>query len=797
VKTVRGFSIASLAHVRVGCGQSTRCAYRRRKNCIAIVALCLFAFGGAVRAGTHDFDGNGYVNIADYARFEACLGQSGPGGNTGLAECFELFDADSDGDVDLADFSSFQRARGHLPMPLKDVFGNAITIASSNPYNGRQTCGPCHDVARISNGFLFQQGRTDTSGRLDMRDDYHGDGRFWIKSSGRYGKWGQSFRYLLAAQDNVRASDMDQTAFAWVRDCGACHPGGGPGEYDRNNMPFFDRQTGRFGYEALGKTPEDMLYSGDYALIDYATGALRPAPWNVTGLSGPDCLQCHRTQRTIVNGRDMNFTWRQSVLAAGERLVDDAGLPVPAFEAAATAGQGWFSRLQPSAVRNSTVANGFPGSADMALLTLDQAAASPAAPPVLQIDYNVGVGNGSLACAENGSVQLTPQSLTWPPKDRACWGCHPFQTITGTLWFDNRDVLYRYFNRLSDGDPNNDIAPENSRVCTVCHIGDLNHNFGRGNSLQIHYRDDLDWQGIRNCRSCHLATLPDGQPNPGKHPAAPEFPGAITIHLKMESPGETVTKVSCQACHIPYALAPALLFRDITIPGATGTTSQYLSADPLDPANPDKSRWYPAFAWKTDVDGNRRLFPVNYWISIYWGNWDQRNTPDDLSDDIISPIPLWRVTQVIPQPLPIVTDDNGDGQLEINRPEEILAYLQLLKTPDSYGVPVAANPVLVKGPRVWYEKADAPGGVDSFDHRNTGMSITFYPYIWSLDHNVLPVAESLGYAPNHGPEGCSDCHRPATHDAPVWDRLILVDPYGPDGKPVYETVRQMTGVNPP
>ncbi|MDO8630949.1 MAG: hypothetical protein Q7R41_10700, partial [Phycisphaerales bacterium] len=166
-------------------------------------------------------------------------------------------------------------------------------------------------------------------------------------------------------------------------------------------------------------------------------------------------------------------------------------------------------------------------------------------------------------------------------------------------------------------------------------------------------------------------------------------------------------------------------------------------------------------------------------------------------DDIVSPIPLWRVAQVIPQPPPVVTDDNGDGQLEINRPAEILACLRLLKSPDMYGVPVARNPVLVKGPRVWYERADAPEGADSLDHRDTGMSITFYPYIWGLDHNVLPVAESNGYAPDHRPEGCRDCHRPDTHKAPVWDRLILVDPYGPDGRPVYETVRQMTGVNPP
>ena len=34
-------------------------------------------------------------------------------------------------------------------------------------------------------------------------------------------------------------------------------------------------------------------------------------------------------------------------------------------------------------------------------------------------------------------------------------------------------------------------------------------------------------------------------------------------------------------------------------------------------------------------------------------------------------------------------------------------------------------------------------------------------------------------------------------DTPVMDRLVLIDPYGPDGKPVYTSVREMTGLNPP
>ena len=143
-----------------------------------------------------------------------------------------------------------------------------------------------------------------------------------------------------------------------------------------------------------------------------------------------------------------------------------------------------------------------------------------------------------------------------------------------------------------------------------------------------------------------------------------------------------------------------------------------------------------------------------------------------------------------------VTDDNGDGKLEINRDEEILAYIAALKGVDSYGRQVAANPVLVKGLRIWYEDPGAPGGVSSFDPESFGMKVE-----WGtkrgLSHSVLPKEFALGYNATNPELGCRDCHRPDTFDSPVFDRLILVDPWRTDGRPVYKTVRQLTGMNPP
>lgn len=54
-----------------------------------------------------DLDGNGVVNLADYAVFQGCF--TGPGGGPVDGQCI-AGDSDLDGDIDLIDFGAFQRA---------------------------------------------------------------------------------------------------------------------------------------------------------------------------------------------------------------------------------------------------------------------------------------------------------------------------------------------------------------------------------------------------------------------------------------------------------------------------------------------------------------------------------------------------------------------------------------------------------------------------------------------------------------------------------------------------------------
>lgn len=721
-----------------------------------------------------DFDGNGYVDPRDFRYLEICLSISGPGKDPGFTECRNVFDSDGDLDVDLKDIAAFQLARGHLPIPLRDTAGNPIPENSTTPYSGRQTCaGSCHahDTQRIVNGFKFQQGRTDLQGNIIVRDDYFNDGRWWQRSPGRYGACnpGGGMR-ILAPKEAQNESQIDLTTFRWVAECTGCHPGNGPGEFDRDGQRLFDVTTNRFGYEELGKTSEEVRLDGDYAYMD-ASGVLQPARWDITGISEADCLHCHVADPAWQNGPNANrYTRRAAAAAAQASLVDDAGSPVPAFASAGVAGQGWFSSMPVVGGRATK----------------------------LQIDYNVGVTSGKLLIDEAGAVALVSRAIDFPPRDNACWLCHGpigWVSLRGGVWFDDRDFHYAKLNKLSDADPTNDVPPPRSTACNFCHPGDLDHNFAKGNSLAQHSRQELDWLNLRDCRGCHLET------SPNRHPDAPPVPGTLHIHQVM---WVTPDVLSCQACHIPLPWAPPTAmraFRDSSVTGISTTyqANRFYSADPLDPSDPDKSRWYPALYPKVDSDGVVRLFPaIPPNLNIYWADWDQRGTPEDKTDDLIWPLAAWRLNQIFHgQALAGVTDDNSDGILEVNRPEEILVYINALKGDDSYGNPVALNPVLVKGPRVWHEDPGAPEGVDSFDPEEFGIKVDGQGGIWGINHNPRRAEEAWGYNAENAELGCRDCHRPDTLDSPVFDRLILMDPWGPDGQPIYQKVRTLTGMNPP
>jgi len=75
----------------------------------------------------------------------------------------------------------------HEPIPLKGYDGRELSIDSKEPYSPEKTCGECHEYDMITNGYHFQQGRTDGLGRIVISDNFNPK-KPWHKSAGMFGK---------------------------------------------------------------------------------------------------------------------------------------------------------------------------------------------------------------------------------------------------------------------------------------------------------------------------------------------------------------------------------------------------------------------------------------------------------------------------------------------------------------------------------------------------------------------------------------------------------------------------------
>ena len=76
----------------------------------------------------------------------------------------------------------------HDAVELIGYDGKPLVKASTEPYSPKLTCGECHEYDDITNGYHFQQGRTDATGKIVMADDFNAE-KPWILSDGMYGKW--------------------------------------------------------------------------------------------------------------------------------------------------------------------------------------------------------------------------------------------------------------------------------------------------------------------------------------------------------------------------------------------------------------------------------------------------------------------------------------------------------------------------------------------------------------------------------------------------------------------------------
>ncbi len=188
------------------------------------------------------------------------------------------------------------------PFHLRDEDGEVINPVkdenAGKPYSPKMTCGACHDYEKITKGFHFTQGVGETPTAEQAARC------LWASTPGNFGgNWcspAPLYRYL-SPKKNASAAVMDMTAFTFFTSpCGACHPGGGSAEYDREGRRY-DRWMSdpKSGLTSKG----DNNLDGDYY----------QARWSETGVLEADCLLCHMPEYDLGERKKQlgawNFRW--------------------------------------------------------------------------------------------------------------------------------------------------------------------------------------------------------------------------------------------------------------------------------------------------------------------------------------------------------------------------------------------------------------------------------------------------------------------------------------------------------
>ena len=191
------------------------------------------------------------------------------------------------------------------PFHLKDEDGNIIDptkypdgspVPPGERYSlpqaisARKTCGTCHEYDRATHGYHFMTGMDEL-----FESPASGAPRGVHRGPGFFGKWQLLYQRELAPKHFDDPDNIDLTPFEFVVQCGVCHPGGGPMEFDRNGQRY------------------DEALANDRTLTFFGDSDYWEAPWDRTGVIEADCFICHlegyeysvRAQQI----KKLNFKW--------------------------------------------------------------------------------------------------------------------------------------------------------------------------------------------------------------------------------------------------------------------------------------------------------------------------------------------------------------------------------------------------------------------------------------------------------------------------------------------------------
>ena len=349
----------------------------------------------------------------------------------------------------------------------------------------------------------------------------------------------------------------------------------------------------------------------------------------------------------------------------------------------------------------------------------------------------------------NAIVHIAPE-----PRNEACLGCHfkPDWKKRGAAYSARTDV------HMIAGLRCVDCHAAGSRAADPRIRDREAHQVGKGDDPSGMVRNDLD-NTVRSCEDCHLK----GWRN------APRATHAWLPPLHME-------KISCQACHIPTRAVKSALVQ---------ASDVYNPAPRITP--PPKHIWtfydqemafwnhygeLELFTGKDEPTNVTRPTLIRYKGKIYpanrvhsaWVGFEESGKPglnQLLMKDFFQMWTQHRADSAGVYPaLSKITDDNRDGVIEVNRPEEIDALLSSVRSYlSTTGFPMAGRRLVwVSDSRAYYSSTESR----ALAHKE--YEATAYASVYKFSHDVAPARAALGAG------GCTDCHRAAS---PFFEGAVL------------------------
>lgn len=328
--------------------------------------------------------------------------------------------------------------------------------------------------------------------------------------------------------------------------------------------------------------------------------------------------------------------------------------------------------------------------------------------------------------------------------------------------------------------------------CVDCHSAGSNAHDPRINGREVHHiakgddpggrvRDDLD-NSVRDCSHCH---------------STGEFGAPIATHAWL--PPLHLETIACQTCHTPEKLVMPIQLQasDVFNPdpwidpggkqlwtfyGVDGTyRNHYGLLNVMGYDDKPTERFRPVLARYKG-----RIYPVNR-IHSAWPAIETDGRPGLMQPRPSDVHGMWKAHRDDPRQHPelaAIRDDNDDGVIEVNRPEEVDALITALTRHLRAigGLPEGRRVVWAANERVYRS------GTEFRVIPKAEWEASPFANVHKYNHDTAPARAALGAG------GCTDCH---AANSPFFDRPVLLTAFSPeDGKPRWTPNRMLLGYPP-